>query len=530
MCSRVSRRQILGAALLACATVLACAPSIARAGWQESLDALVAATDEGAQSELLSEVMEFDPSWVEVAERIGATEFPAVDSLGVPRLRSTACIDTVERPWVLQVPAGYDPAVPTPLLVILHGGVGRAEVTDEPLEYARENQLGALALERNWIALFPFGQAGATWWDEVGMTNIRDLVRTVKRELNVDDDRVWMAGFSDGASAGFAHAMLAPNDYAGFLALNGHMGVASLDGDLPTYAVNMAATPLFVTTTFDDELYPSSRMRATIKMARAAGADIDYREFPGTHSFEGVEEEIPGMGRFLARHTRDPFPHRVVWEAGDAEFGACRWFAIDRITSDEPASWYEDHNSSLVDDRITIGFQPDYEFEGRGILVGVLSDGDYPARSIGLQAGDVIVKADDARVDSLQDLNDWKETVERGDPFEMTVLREGREMVLAGELPPPAGYFIFKREVPSAVARVDYAANRVKVQTSRVGAFRVLVHPDLFDLDQEVIVEVDGVEVFRGFVEPDPRFMLENYLSNRDRKLLYVAEIAVELQ
>ena len=88
---------------------------------------------------------------------------------------------------MLTVPPGYDPGVPTPLLVQLHGGVGVADVFDDPVATARENELGALAMENGWIALFPFGQAGATWWDEVGMANIESLIRVAKRELNVDD-------------------------------------------------------------------------------------------------------------------------------------------------------------------------------------------------------------------------------------------------------------------------------------------------------------------------------------------------------
>jgi pimeloyl-ACP methyl ester carboxylesterase len=440
------------------------------------------------------------------------------------------CIDTVERPWVLLVPRDYDPSVPAPLLVVLHGGVGAAEVHDDPVGSVSENELGALALEGGWIALFPFGQAGATWWDEVGMTNIRDLVRTVKREFNVDDDRVWMAGFSDGASAGFAHAMLAPTDYAAFVALNGYMGVASLDGDLPTYAPNMAATPIFATTTFDDGLYPSRKMAPSIAMARAAGADIYYREFPGEHDFDDVVSELPAIARFLERHPRDPLPSRIVWEAGSTDFGKCRWLAIDRITTDEPSPWHVDHNVAFMDDRITIGFQPDYDFDGSGIRVGVLSDGDYPARNIGLVAGDVVVKADDARMDSLPDLDGWKATVERGDRFEMTVLRDGARVVLRGALPEPAGYFIFKRDVPSAAVRADFAANRLELATSRVGSFRVLVHPDMVALDQNLVVVVDGEVVFDELVEPDLEFLLSNYLDNRDRSLLYVAEVVVELQ
>jgi hypothetical protein len=35
---------------------------------------------------------------------------------------------------------------------------------------------------------------------------------------------------------------------------------------------------------------------------------------------------------------------------------------------------------------------------------------------------------------------------------------------------------------------------------------------------------------FRGFVEPDPEYLLRNYLDQRDRRLLYVAELHLELK
>ncbi len=512
--------------VVAVSVMIACGAGTA-SGWQEALDQLLLSPGGPEQDALLEDVVAADPDWQEVVHRIESLTFGGIEERGVPILRSTVCTDTVERPWVLLVPAAYDPATPTPLLVVLHGAASRPEVMDDPLGYVDENLFAGLALDTGWLAVFPFAQEGATWWDQVGMANIGDLVRTVKRECNVDDDRVWMAGFSDGASAAFLHAMVAPSDYAAFVALNGHMGVGSEDGDLPTYAPNMANTPTYAVTTLDDRLYPSERMRPAIDMARRAGGDILYRELRGEHDFAYADDELPRIARFLERHPRDPFPTRIVWEAAEGDFGRCRWFVIDRVTTDDAAEWHTDYNAILVNDRVTVGFHPDYDFEGVGVKVAGVVDDDYPARRMGLKEGDTIIAAGGKAIENVDDLNAFKEGVARGDDIELTVIRDGEEVVLHGEIPEPQNYFVFKRDVPSAAARVSFSANRIDLEGSRLGAFRVLVHPDMIRLEGNLTIRVNGETVYHAPVEPDVRFLLENFLEDRDRRLLYVAEVAI---
>jgi poly(3-hydroxybutyrate) depolymerase len=503
---------------------------IASAEWSADLaDALT--MDAGPErDELVRSVVSEAPGWEDVARVLSTRGYAMPDSVGRPALLSHVCVDGVERPWVAVVPESYDPSVPTPLLVVLHGGVSRADIEEDPLSYVTDYSLVTSALDEGMVVVLPFGQEGATWWDEVGMANIRDLVRWAKRAYNIDDDRVWMGGFSDGASASFLHAMTTPNDYGAFVALNGHMGVGSLDGDLATYASNMAVAPVYAVTTFDDGLYPSRKMRGTIRMAQEAGADILYRELPGGHDFTYGETELPLIMDFLRRHPRDPFPPEVVWETAAAKFGACRWLAVDRVVVGEPARWHRDHNLGLVDDRVTIGFHPDYESEVEGVLVESVVEGDYPASSIGLEAGDVIVGADDMALSSVEDLDAWKGTVERGDAFSMTVLRNGERVTLEGELPDPSNYLLFKRDVPSGKVWAQVSGNHVELRTSCIGRLRVLVHPAMFNLDEPITIMAGGDTVFHGVVEPDVGMMIANFLKDRDRSLLYVGEIGVDLR
>ena len=162
--------------------------------------------------------------------------------------------------------------------------------------------------------------------------------------------------------------------------------------------------------------------------------------------------------------------------------------------------------------------------------VGGLSEGDTAARDLRLVTGDVIVAGGGRTVRNADDLDEYKATLVRGGPISLTVLRNERMLVLEGRLPDVALYNCFKRDRPSALARASFSANRVDVEASRVGALRVLVHPDMFRLDRNVVVAVNGEVVFDGPVVPDVGLMLGNFLENRDRSLLYVAEIPITLE
>jgi predicted esterase len=504
--------------------LLSALPAVA--GWQENLEQVLEMDPGPDRDDLVSRIARAGPDWEEVAGQIRDIEFEPAEK-GTLLLRSTRCIDGVDRPWVLYVPPAYEPSLGFPLLLRLHGGVNRGDIIDDPVGYAREDQFLSVGETEGWFLLYPFGQEGATWWDRVGMANIRNLIRTVKCDYNIDDDRVWVEGFSDGASAAFAWAMVEPSDFGAFVALNGHMGVGSISGDLPLYAPNLSNTPVYAVTTKGDELYPSHKLRTTIEMAQKAGADIIYRELEGEHDFEYADYEIPRIVDFLKRHRRDPFPGAIVWEAGDTSFGRCHWIRIDRITTDEPAHWHEDFNTALVSERVTIGFVPDYEFEGEGVKVSSVVK-ETAAEEMGLEKDDVIIRGGSMEIASMDGLVAYKATLKRGDPIEITVRRGQETKILRGTLPKPSNYLIFKREVPSGLVHASLRGNRLVVESSRVGALTFFVHPDIIRLDEDFSIIWNGEEVFEGRIEPDVEFLVRNFLEDRDRQLLYVATVTAE--
>ena len=115
------------------------------------------------------------------------------------------------RMYRLHVPARYDRAAPAPLLVALHGGGGN-------MDYQANDQLYGLIAKserEGFVAVFPNGYSRlksgkfATWnagtccggardenVDDVGF--IRLVVADVSRRLNIDRQRVYATGMSNG--------------------------------------------------------------------------------------------------------------------------------------------------------------------------------------------------------------------------------------------------------------------------------------------------------------------------------------------
>jgi predicted esterase len=506
-------------------------PSAPVSGWREDLGILIAERDPARSEEMLARILEAAPAWHEVRDAIREMRFPEPTVRGDVAMSSLEYMDGRVRPYAVYVPSGYDPARAVPAIVYLHGSVTRDEIRSNPREYARRNPLRPLAEKQGWLLVTPFGQKGATWWDEIGMRGVRDILREVKRMYNVDDDRVYMGGFSDGASGAYTFAMTDPVDYAGFFCFNGHMGIGGIDGEQSLYAPNLANKPIRAVSTDLDPLYPASEARQTIEMAASAGAEIDFHQYEGIgHQFTYASEESPVIRAFIEMHQRSRYPRSIQWETANADHGRCGWIHIDRIAPVGAAPWHTDYNMVLTDDRVSFGLFSDDSFAGQGVRVQSLVEGKTLARSLSIRPGDIIAACNESRIDSVDDLIGFKAGIKRGDPINVTVTRGGEERRLYGRVPDPEHLFLFGRRAPSAAVRARYADNRFELESSRLGACTLRLLPESVRLEEEVVVEGDGRVLFRGRVEPDLALLVRNFLEERDRSLLYVAALRVSLE
>lgn len=486
---------------------------------------LVHEPDAALQAVLVKRILQLEPSAIELTDALKNASFSPAAATGIVR-RKSMCIDGALRQYFLYVPAQYDHRTKTPLLVYLHGLVNREELMSDAVEFIKELPFTDLAEQRGYILLVPLGQYGATWWDSVGINNVLQQIRNTKQEFNIDDDRVYLTGFSDGGSGSFFFAMYYPSYFAGFLPLNGHPGVGGEEGKIQTYFVNLYNRPVYVINTTDDEFYPALEIFPMMELAHKAQADVMYRVYAGIdHSFDYADREMPLMHAFMMTHPRS-LPVSIRWETAypDAE---CDWLAINEISQKEPADWHEDHNMELADNRIMFGFYPDDTYEEDGARVNRIVGDSTLCGLIGVQPGDVITALDGVRMKDLDALNAYKEGKQCGDSVTMTIERGDDELTLRGAFPGPVTYMLFMRGEPSAQMRGYYCGNTFSFETSRVGSFTIYLHPDMVQFDQPVTVRLNGDVVYSEIVEASPSFIVKNFLKHRDRTRLFVNEIRI---
>lgn len=500
----------------------------AAADWTVDLKALL--EQEKPNDTAINQVAGSIPTYEALLGYIDTMTFPApvrkpdFVQFGYPGL------DGVTRPFVLYIPGGYDPARKTLLLVYLHGGVGRQDIEQNPIGYARANDYIAWAELHNWFVLFPYGQRGATWWDTVGLDNIRGQVVFCKRHFNIDDNRIAVTGFSDGASGCFGLAMLQPDLFSCFIPLNGHISVASIDGKLPLYASNLISTPIYAINTDLDEQYPDSMISPMMALVMSAGADLNYRVYYGIgHDFAYARQALPAVVDFIETHPRDPFPTHIAWESSRPEFGRRHWLKIDTICTGPKARWHKDYNLRLLDDRVSFGFFYDETYTGQGIRIASLleSEEETFCMKAGLQSGDILLQADKTILKSIDDLNAYKSTIKRGDRVTLVIERDQQRKKIKASMPKPTQYDLFLIE-PSGKVNATRLGNTLTVDSSNVSQMTVYLHPRLITFDKPITITVNGRTLFEEECQPNIEYALRDFLDRRDRTVVYAGEITLE--
>src|SRR3954452_9338116 len=135
-----------------------------------------------------------------------------------------------DRPVTVQVPPGYDPAKPAPLLLVLHGSGSSGREEDAYLHLGKE------AARRGYLYAYPDGTRdshGREFWnatdaccvldrsDVDDATYLSSVIREIEASFAVDPNRIDLIGHSNGAFMSYAMACTHADHIAAIASLAG---------------------------------------------------------------------------------------------------------------------------------------------------------------------------------------------------------------------------------------------------------------------------------------------------------------------
>jgi dienelactone hydrolase len=121
-------------------------------------------------------------------------------------------LDDSEQPYSLWIPEEYEGTTPFPLVVLLHG-----QGMFNPLQ-CRATPIGKM------IVVAPQGRGGMDYM-YVGEGDVLRVIEEAQRLLNVDPERVYLAGASMGGAGSWHLASMFPDRFAGIMACCGNTDI-----------------------------------------------------------------------------------------------------------------------------------------------------------------------------------------------------------------------------------------------------------------------------------------------------------------
>jgi dipeptidyl aminopeptidase/acylaminoacyl peptidase len=193
---------------------------------------------------------------------------------GFVRMAYRSRLDDTLQPYVVWVPADFDRARRYPLLVYLHGSAS-----------SERDIMGINSIPAGFIALAPRGRGPSNWysWDNA-QTDIAEAIQSVQENFPIDEDNVFLSGFSMGGYGVYRTYFETPDRYRAIAVFSGTPritfpipeGVEAIDFNQPRYLKSFRGLPVFVFHGKRDLNVAYGETEAFVAKLRREGAKVEF--------------------------------------------------------------------------------------------------------------------------------------------------------------------------------------------------------------------------------------------------------------
>jgi len=222
-------------------------------------------------------------------------------------------------PYLLRVPLTYSNSSgrPAPLLVYLSGGAGFAT---DGVNTAQDAVAGT-----DYLVLYP--TAAGYWLTPEAARRFNIVLNNVLQRYNVDRDRIYLAGYSNGGTGALYFATLWPQRFAAVVSL---MGAGQCEDQIKAGLPNLKNLPLLFVHGEDDPLISpncsTTTHAALIELGKAIQPEL--RMLPNRAHDITLQSDDNLTLAFFKGKLRNPYPRDVEINLSDAFAARGYWIEI----------------------------------------------------------------------------------------------------------------------------------------------------------------------------------------------------------
>ena len=193
-------------------------------------------------------------------------------------------VGEIKVPYLVYVPASYNPARATSVVVFLHGAIlARDNYFHDTDPAIADEPIFSIGDTYNTIVVFPFSKSGFAWPGQTAACeNIITILGQVEQHYNIDRKRIYIGGISMGGIATFWFISNKADVFAGFYtfsALPGRSGSVDfthLTKERPLYSMNAK----------DDQTFSFDEVQAIYEQHKKEAPDWHFNSVEtGGHRF-----------------------------------------------------------------------------------------------------------------------------------------------------------------------------------------------------------------------------------------------------
>ncbi len=251
------------------------------------------------------------------------------------------CDDRMSRQFTWHLPKRYSPKRKYGVLVFLHGAISQPAPGGGHHE---SKSIGKAVDSLSFIKVGPSTYSRHEWGEAAVRKHVHRALDQVKQRFNVDENRVYIAGDSDGGRGTYAIVETEATFFAAAIPVIGSPGGVSR-------FLNLRNLPFLAINGAKDGLFKIDGVTQSVESMRKTGIDIDFKVIAdaGHDPFLFVKEK-EAVCAFIKKHPRDPLPKVVEWHIDPEKAGyekgfpanTFRWIRIDEGGSTASNTTFDD--------------------------------------------------------------------------------------------------------------------------------------------------------------------------------------------